>query len=231
MTEAATGPKERTFIENARRQQIVAADSLEEGFLTLRVALGRSRITIPRFAPLFAAVEQFGPQGSALTDEYSVNDRAVNFRGVGFDYDPGSWFAMGEWGRLDTTSILGDTTGWYLSAGYRYDKFTPYALYGDSNSSSNRTPGSLNPAGLPPTLAATIGLLNGALDEIREALPVQDTISLGLRWDLMNNLDLKLQFDHMRLGAGSAGTLRNLQPGFEPGSTVNIFTSTIDFVF
>jgi len=25
MTEAATGPKERTFIENARRQQIVAA--------------------------------------------------------------------------------------------------------------------------------------------------------------------------------------------------------------
>ncbi len=47
----------------------------------------------------------------------------------------------------------------------------------------------------------------------------------------MKNLDLKLQFDHMRLGAGSPGTLRNLQPGFELGSTVNVFTTTIDFVY
>ena len=41
MTEAATGPKERTFIENARRQQIVAAaiDTIAEvGFAQASLA-------------------------------------------------------------------------------------------------------------------------------------------------------------------------------------------------
>jgi hypothetical protein len=51
-----------------------------------------------------------------------------------------------------------------------------------------------------------------------------------MRWDFMQSVDLKLQFDHTRLGAGSAGALTNLQPDFVRGGTVNLFTATLDFV-
>jgi hypothetical protein len=45
------------------------------------------------------------------------------------------------------------------------------------------------------------------------------------------NIDLELQCDHTRIGAGSFRTPTNSQPGFEPGGTANIFSATVDFVF
>ena len=47
----------------------------------------------------------------------------------------------------------------------------------------------------------------------------------------MRNIDLKLQYDRINLGAGSAGTLINVQPGFQRGGTVNLLTIAIDFVW
>jgi hypothetical protein len=43
-------------------------------------------------------------------------------------------------------------------------------------------------------------------------------MSIGARWDVIKNVDFKAQYDHMRIGAGSPGTLINLQPGFVPGA-------------
>ncbi len=47
----------------------------------------------------------------------------------------------------------------------------------------------------------------------------------------MKNLDLKLQFDHSDLGAGSAGNLGNVQPGFRPGGSYNLVSIAVDIVF
>jgi hypothetical protein len=44
-------------------------------------------------------------------------------------------------------------------------------------------------------------------------------------------VDLKLQYEHISLGAGSAGTLTNVQPGFQPGGALNVFSAAVDFVF
>jgi len=73
--------------------------------------------------------------------------------------------------------------------------------------------------------------LNAALNAILGSIAVQNTTSAGVRWDFMKNVDLKLQYDHTRLGAGSPGTLINLQPGFQPGSALNIFSAVIDFLW
>ena len=72
--------------------------------------------------------------------------------------------------------------------------------------------------------------LNGGLNTLLGSVAHQKTISMGMRWDLMRNVDLKLQCDHTRLGAGSAGTLINQQPDFQQGGTVNLFSATMDFV-
>ena len=205
------------------RQQALMVDSLEYSSFTLRLNYGRARITLPGLTPLFNGFAQFGAAGDAVVEQYAVSNRLVEFRDVGLSYDPGSWFAMGEWGRLDTGSVLGDRSGGYLSAGYR--------TFANVSSSSSRSVNGLNPVGLPPALAAAAGGLNSALDAIRGEIPAQDTISLGARWEVVKDVDLKLQLDHSRLGAGSSGELTNLQPGFRFGSTVNVFTATVDFLF
>jgi hypothetical protein len=86
-------------------------------------------------------------------------------------------------------------------------------------------------AGLPPPLAGFAGGLSAGLNAILQAIPDQRTVSLGARWDFAKHVDLKLQFDHTRIGADSTGTLINIQPGFRPSGTVNLFSATIDFVF
>jgi hypothetical protein len=84
---------------------------------------------------------------------------------------------------------------------------------------------------LPPYLAGPATGLNAALNATLAKQAVQNTISVGSRWDVMKNIDLKMQYDHIDLGAGSAGTLVNVQPGFQGGGTVNLFSIAIDFVW
>jgi hypothetical protein len=214
------------------REQISFVDSYERGFATVRASYGQARVSVGAYDPLFDAFRQFGPQGIGIADKYDVDDRLVSFFGLSASYEPGQWFAMGEWGRLNTHSVLGNKTGWYLSGGYRLGKITPYAIYART---STDTPGSdpgLNISELPPYLATPALALDGGLNSaLATSITTQATASVGARWDVMRSVDLKLQYDHTKLGADSRGWLTNLQPGFALGSSVDLISATIDFVF
>jgi hypothetical protein len=60
---------------------------------------------------------------------------------------------------------------------------------------------------------------------------VQHSRTLGTRWDWNTHVDLKFQIDQMNLGKGAPGLLINYQPGFQPGSTVYVYSLAMDFVF
>jgi hypothetical protein len=213
------------------RKQATFVDTFEQGFSTVRVSYGEARLTISEFAPLFDAFRQFGPEGMAIADRYDVNKRLVTSLGIGVGYDPGDWFVMGEWGRVNTRSVVGESTGWYVSSGYRIDKFTPYLTYARVKLNSNTSDPGLTVSALPPSLGGPATALNAALNSLLLAKAVQNTVSVGGRWDFMKNAAFKLQLDHTRHGAESPGTLSNMQPGFQPGGQVNVFSATFDFVF
>jgi hypothetical protein len=138
----------------------------------------------------------------------------------------------GEWGRVDNRSVLGQNTGWYASGGYRLRKrFTPQITYARVKADGPTSDPGLTLSALPPSLAGLAAGLNAALNSQLGPRAVQETVSIGGRWDFWKNTALKLQLDHSRHGDGSAGTLTNLQPAFQRGGTVNVFSATIDFVF
>ena len=207
------------------------ADTLEEGFATVRVTYGRAHVTIAEFDPLFDEFRQFGPQGAAIADRYEVDSRVVNFLGVGASYDPGKWFVMSELGHFNSHSLPGDDTGWYVSGGPRLGRFTLFATYAARKVESNRSDPGLTVTGLPPSLAIAATELNAVLNTELASIAVERTISTGVRWDFAKDLDFKFQIDHTRNGAGSPGTLLDLQPGFKPGGTVNLLNASVDFVF
>ncbi|HLZ97317.1 MAG TPA: hypothetical protein VKP66_05170 [Steroidobacteraceae bacterium] len=209
----------------------VIADTIEYGPLTLHFAYQASSYTYDAFDPLFDAFRQFGARGMALADRYDLDNKLAQLLTAGAAYDPGQWFLMGEWGRRNLHSAIGKSTAWYLSSGYRLAKFTPYLTYTATQANSIASDPGLNVSALPPYLAGTAAGLNAALDSILASTPVQNTVSVGSRWDLVKNVDLKLQYDRIDLGRGSAGVLINVQPGFHPGGTVNLLSVTIDFVW
>lgn len=205
-------------------------DKTEFGAALLNVSYVAAHISLQPTIPLWDAFREFGASGDAIADRYELVNKLATILSIGFSYDPGKWFAMGEWTQFDSRSFIGVNTGWYLSGGYRVAKVTPYLTYSALTVASTSSPG-LDTSALPAYLAGTAAALNGGLNQVLAARPVQRTWSAGARWDFAKNLDLKLQFDHMRLGPSSPGTLIDVQPGFRAGRTVNLFSAAIDFVF
>jgi predicted porin len=213
------------------RDIFAAVYTLESGFFTARLNYGQAKLTISAYEPFFAAFRQFGPQGEAIASRYELNKRKVDFLGVGAVYDPGAWFLMGEWAHFDTHSAVGAKTAWYVSGGYRFGKFTPYATYADLKPKGPTSDPGLNLQGLPPQFAAAGAQLNAMLNAQLAVIPRQSTATLGMRWDVLRNASLKAQWDYVRVGENSVGTFTNFQPGFQPGGRVNLFSVALDFVF
>jgi hypothetical protein len=213
------------------RNLVAINDAIEKGFATLRLSVGRADLTIEALRPLFEGFRQFGPAGSAIADRYSVDGRQVTFVGVGGSYDPGNWFAMAEWARFATHSVTGNKSAWYVSGGYRVASLTPYLTYARIKADSNTSDPGLSLAGLPPQVAPVAAFLNANLNMQLYLLPVQDTISAGVRWDFFKNAALKVQYDRVKLGPNSRGTFGNFSPDFQPGARVQLFSAAVDFVF
>ncbi len=205
-------------------------DAVEYGAALVRVGYLSSNITLNDASALFDGLREFGPQGNAIADKYQIVDKSTSILSLAASYDPGQWFAMGEWAKSRSESFLGVSTGWYVSGGYRVGPFTPYLTYAQITQQRDSSPG-LSLAGLPAYLTPAASALNAGLNQALSSRPDQYTWSIGMRWDFMKNFDLKVQLDRINLGEGSAGTLINTQPGFQPGSTVFLISSVVDFVF
>lgn len=227
----ATSTRQPSGGEAVAKRHWIVSDTLEYGAASLRVSYSRASITVDGLDTLVGAFGGFGPQGAALESRYDPYRRGAEFVGIGAMYDPRDWFVAAEWGNSRFHSVLGESTAWYASGGYRIAKFTPYVTYAARKADSNTSDPGLNVSALPPALSGQAAGLNAELNAALAAIAVQNTTSAGVRWDFLKNMDLKLQIDHTRLGEGSAGLLINLQPGFQRGGTLDVFSVAIDFIW
>lgn len=213
------------------RDIVILSNTLEWGAATLFVSYSRYRLKIEALNPFFDAFRQFGAGGEAIADRYDVDGKRFEMMGFGLRYDPGEWFVMGEWARLNSRSFIGDVEGWYITGGYRFGKVTPYMTLARVKAQGNTSDPGLSLAGLPPAQAAQAAGLNAGLNQILGSAARQKSMSVGVRWDFFRNAALKVQYQYLDLDKGSPGVLTNIQPGFKPGGSVNLFSAAIDFVF
>ena len=132
----------------------------------------------------------------------NVHDR---FHCVGLQYDDGKALLMSEWTKRDENKLAGfgkpftEDTSWYSAAGWRLGKFTPLLSYS--------------------VLNVTDSLLQNAAS--------YHTWSASLRYDVINNLDLKVQISRPQAADTAYWILAN------PVSDerVNVYSFGADFVF
>jgi hypothetical protein len=217
---------------HARARQLVGLSNLTTiGALTVRASVLNTKLDVDLARQLFDGLRQFGPQGVALADRYGVNAKRTSVTSIGFNYDPGEWFVMGEVARMKAHSFLGDKTASYLTGGYRYGNLTPYATYARVVANMETRVDGLSLAQLPPQLAGIAAQLNGGLNSLLSSVSRQQTSSVGLRWDFHANYGLTLQYDRLEPDAGSSGTLINVQPGFRADHAISVLSAALAFVF
>lgn len=201
------------------------------GALTVRASFLTTELSVGLARELFDGLRAFGPQGAALAQRYEVNAKRADVSAIGINYDPGAWFVMGEIGRMNARSFLGDKTSAYVSTGYRLDDFTPYVGYSIARANTPTQVAGLDLAALPPQYRPAAAQLNGGLNQLLSTIARQRSATAGVRWDLHANYALKLQYDRITPQAGSNGTFINVQPGFRSGRSVAVVSAALDFVF
>lgn len=135
-----------------------------------------------------------------------LDAKPVTVYSAALAYDPGTWFMQAELARVTTQDLTPGYLSGYVTAGYRVGRFTPYATYAYAHSLGHTTLNYNMNAG-------------------------QRDLSAGVRWDVRKNVDLKLQFDHIRLPADSTGSFVNIQPQYRLGTGANVTALVLDFVF
>ena len=130
----------------------------------------------------------------------------LTFYSIGIDYDPGTWFVQGEWSRAKVPGLTPGYESWYVIGGYCIKKFTPYVMYSSQHSMGGSTLTSSSDQG-------------------------QRDYTVGVRWDVYKNVALKLQYDRVVLPDNSSGLFINQQANFAFGSSANVVSAVLDFVF
>lgn len=115
--------------EGSARHTVAVMNRLEYGDLTWVASYHRTDLTIPGLIKPFEAFKAFGAQGQAIAAHYSVDGVFTDYFGMGLNYDPGHWFAVGEWARTRSESVLEKARAWYVSVGVRLGSVVPYILH------------------------------------------------------------------------------------------------------
>ena len=191
------------------------------GPLTLRAGRTQSTFTARSAAitQLLTAVNAAG--FTALANQLNPVNVPFNFTDFGFSFDDTHFTIQGEISKATAGGFVATTDGQYLLVGYRVEKFTPYAMYARQKITSERTDKTI------PRFGALVPLALGVDQLINSIGADQHTFSAGVRWDVHDSVDLKLQVD--RVSPQGNGLFINPQPGFH--GPVTVASMTLDFVF
>lgn len=213
--------------------------TLRGGYLQTDLTVNRPAIktTIAPLLNLYCRLAGAGSVECQQGDALLPNSKKSSFASLGASWDNGDYFVSGEYGRRSSDSFVSDATIWYLGGGMRLGKLTPYLTYSSfktdspTSFSSGRIPANFPRPGLPGSNALITGLLtSNPMD--------QNTTSLGIRYDVAQNMAIKLQWDKVRTSLQDGqrntggGMFINQQTGFANTShSVNLLSASLDFTF
>lgn len=218
---------------NPARNSWGVFNTYESGPTILRLAYQHSNLSLDGVNTFFDLFKNpaFGAQGIALANKYGSYKVPITFWGASASYDPGKWFVMSEIGQSKILpSFMGEQRAWYVSSGYRTGEFTPFVVYSKSKKLSTTSDPGLNLGLVNPFMQGYAAGLNAGLNGFLKPT-TGTTVTVGCRWDIMKNTDIKLQYEHVSLDAGSSGLLINTQPGFKTGGSFNLVSAAVDWVF
>lgn len=174
------------------------------------MSLFRYRLDVPQaYYNQTAFIGLFDPVLAGLLLD-TIADVDLRLYSLGVAYDRGPLQVQVMLGHLDRPGNTLDVSSGFVTLGYRIQPFTPYVTLSGSRTRGYR----FEDIGVV-TLQGEQGI-------------TQQTLSLGLRWDLADNLALKSQLDHVNVEQNSI-LWRSREDGWNGSAT--LFSVALDFIF
>ena len=170
---------------------------------------------------LNSAADAFPPFGVLASEISNVGQLII--RSLDVHYTSYRFSLSGEYvqRRWDVNMNVSDTDAYYVMAGYHFGKWTPYTFYSNSQNKSEIPLDSYPTAG--PFAPVTF-----ALNELFGPLTGDgSTYCIGLRYDILENLALKTQYERIEPG-GSSYLPNNNQP---VPQHINLYSLALSFVY
>lgn len=197
---------------------------------TLR--LGYARTTINTQADILSAyqtaldalVANHTPNAATIKNNVTFDNVKGNFYNIAYTYDRNACLLQLEWARrkLNTDGIA-DVDGFGLLAGYRLGNWTPYLQYAQTMQKG--------PSGIPSVSGPGSRLVNGLNQQFQLRIE-RSNFGAGIRWDVIDNVALKMQVEHINKPAGGNGFFINTSNEFTNHERkINLYSATLDFVF
>jgi hypothetical protein len=190
------------------------------GYLRGRLEVDAPELAI--LAPLLRSAALFYPEFGVLADELD-DEGKTSFTSFGLQYSDDRFTISGEYvqRRWDVNMNVSDTDAYYILAGYYFGKWTPYAFYSRSKNKSDI------PLDSYPT-SGPFAPLTSAVNELFSPLMGDgSTKCIGIRYDLLENLAIKAQYEKIELGA-SLYLKKNGQP---VPDDIDLYSLAVSFVY
>jgi len=218
--------------------------SREADGLTLRATVSHMRLALTRAESLQRLSDalqlvqglpepEVAAQARTLQRGLSLQPGELTFVEFGVSYEGRDWLLSGEVSNIGGSFAASHGTAGYASIGRRFGAVTLFGVLAASRSSGADAvpPGwaaRLAPV-LGPALAQQLQQIgNGAAAAVNAPRQRQQSLSLGMRWDIDDRMALKLQWDHYRISAHGGRLWSNPSP---EAMRTNVGSLVLDFVF
>lgn len=178
---------------------------------------------------------------AAASGQEPLADDLGWFAGLGAQYDNGRLLAMAEYTHIGVDGFFPDSDHAYLTLGWRLGKVMPHITYAmiRGTDEDERAPNALLPAlcAGPGTLCLdAAGTVPFPVDTLARMLSTeQDSVTLGVRYDVLANTAFKLDWQRVLDTHGTFGYFSrddgNLFYGAVPDSDVDVVRLAVDVVF
>ncbi|MGL5987905.1 MAG: hypothetical protein ACRCZ5_13710, partial [Burkholderiales bacterium] len=234
---AATGKMSQTLYSNSTQASLNyrfdnTLFNLAAEYAGSTLRLGYARVDMSTQADAISAYENVlnaliannNQTAAVIKDNVTFSNVKSDFYNIAYRYDHGPWLLQAEWARRRMgTDGIADIDGFGLLGGYRIGDWTPYLQYARTSHKG--------PPALPLLSGPGAALVNGLNAQFQLRLE-RSNIGAGVRWDVIDNVALKLQFERIDKPAGGNGFFINSTDDFTNNRRqVNLYSATLDFVF
>ena len=175
--------------------------SLEINEFTFKSTYTQGRLNISSegtgISTLTSTLNMFG--FTDLAKKYTFNNTKLEFLSLGINYDNNDLIVNSEIVKMESNSFLPNVLSYYLLAGYRFKKWTPFIIYAENkNEKENFSENGITTNSTDPLIVGTIaGIKSGLEQELYKMNSSQKTMSLGLRYDYQKGIAFKFQADRI----------------------------------
>ncbi len=177
--------------------------------------------------PVPAVAQQAATLRSFLESSGSVLD----YVSVGLNYEPSDWIWTAEAMHVGGSPVYTYSAA-YVSGGRRIGPVTLFgiasAARGDAADQTAPPWGAAVAPYLGPAVAQQLQALAVGATDYANATIAQRTLSTGARWDILPQVDIKLQYDHVQINEHGGAFWAN--SGTSSGHA-NVGSLLVDFVF